>query len=82
MLYDNVVRVVIGLFSCFSEMEFFTIILEKSSRLVLPHNFVKMLDGHWPQNMKPRQAGNGLRKLWDVEVVFRYDHMYMCRGWE
>ncbi|KAE8811955.1 hypothetical protein D1007_11181 [Hordeum vulgare] len=34
-------------------MEFFTIILEKSSsRQVLPDNFVKMLDGHRPQNMK------------------------------
>ncbi|KAE8771766.1 hypothetical protein D1007_56311 [Hordeum vulgare] len=55
-------------------MEFFTIILEKSSsRLVLPDNFVKMLDGHQPQNMKLRQAGNGLRKLWDVEVVFDTD---------
>ncbi|KAE8795007.1 hypothetical protein D1007_30206 [Hordeum vulgare] len=48
-------------------MEFFTVILEKSSRLVLLHNFVKMLDGHRQQNMKLRQAGNGLRKLWDVE---------------
>ncbi|KAE8802440.1 hypothetical protein D1007_21996 [Hordeum vulgare] len=54
-------------------MEFFTVILEKSSRLVLPHNFVKMMDGHRPQNMKLRQAGNGLRKLWDVEVVFDAD---------
>uniref|UniRef100_A0A8I6WEQ5 TF-B3 domain-containing protein n=1 Tax=Hordeum vulgare subsp. vulgare TaxID=112509 RepID=A0A8I6WEQ5_HORVV len=64
-------------------MEFFTIILEKSSsRQVLPDNFVKMLDGHQPQNMKPRQAGNGLRKLWDVEVVFDTDgSMYLDRGW-
>ncbi|KAE8799595.1 B3 domain-containing protein [Hordeum vulgare] len=55
-------------------MEFFTIILEKSSsRQVLPDNFVKMLDGHRPKNMKLRQAGNGLRKLWDVEVVFDTD---------
>ncbi|KAE8820434.1 hypothetical protein D1007_01580 [Hordeum vulgare] len=54
-------------------MEFFTVILEKSSRLLLPHNFVKMLDGHRPPNMKLRQAGNGLRKLWDVEVVFNAD---------
>ncbi|KAE8820522.1 hypothetical protein D1007_01263 [Hordeum vulgare] len=54
-------------------MEFFTVILEKSSRLVPPHNFVKMLDGHRPQNMKLRKAGNGLRKLWDVEVVFDAD---------
>ncbi|KAE8787813.1 B3 domain-containing protein [Hordeum vulgare] len=59
-----------------AKMEFFTIILEKSSnRQVLPDNFVKMLDGHRPHNMKLRQAGNGLRKLWDVEVAFgtRYD---------
>ncbi|KAE8786254.1 B3 domain-containing protein [Hordeum vulgare] len=64
-------------------MEFFTVILEKSSRLVLPHYFVKMLDGHRPQNMKLRQAGNGLRKLWDVEVVFDADgRMYLDRGWK
>ncbi|KAE8791470.1 B3 domain-containing protein [Hordeum vulgare] len=77
-------RVVIGLFSCFSEMEFFTIILAKSSsRQVLPDNFVKMLDGHRPQNMKLRQAGNGLRKMWDVEVVFDTDgSMYLDRGWK
>ncbi|KAE8780770.1 B3 domain-containing protein [Hordeum vulgare] len=62
-------------------MEFFTVILEKSSRLMLPHNFVKMLDDHRPQNMKLRQAGNGLRELWDVEVVFDVDgRMYLDRG--
>ncbi|KAE8805178.1 B3 domain-containing protein [Hordeum vulgare] len=67
-----------------AKMEFFTIILEKSSsRQVLPDNFVKMLDGHRPQNMKPRQAGNGLRKLWDVEVAFDTDgSMYLDRGWK
>ncbi|KAE8767186.1 hypothetical protein D1007_61491 [Hordeum vulgare] len=55
-------------------MEFFTVILEESSsRQVLQDNFVKLLDGHQPQNMKLRQAGNGLRKLWDVEVVFDTD---------
>ncbi|KAE8786050.1 B3 domain-containing protein [Hordeum vulgare] len=65
-------------------MEFFTIILKKSSsRQVLPDNYVKMLDGHRPQNMKLRQAGNGLRKLWDVEVVFDTDgSMYLDRGWK
>ncbi|KAE8778049.1 B3 domain-containing protein [Hordeum vulgare] len=65
-------------------MEFFTIILEKSSsRQVLPDNFVKMLDDHRPQNIKLRQAGNGLRKLWDVEVVFDTDgSMYLDRGWK
>uniref|UniRef100_A0A8I7B252 TF-B3 domain-containing protein n=1 Tax=Hordeum vulgare subsp. vulgare TaxID=112509 RepID=A0A8I7B252_HORVV len=65
-------------------MEFFTIILEKSSsRQVLPDNFVKMLDGHRPHNMKLRQAGNGLRKLWAVEVAFDTDgSMYLDRGWK
>ncbi|KAE8814974.1 B3 domain-containing protein [Hordeum vulgare] len=64
-------------------MEFFTVILEKFSRPVLPHNFVKMLDGHRPQNMKLRQADNGLRKLWDVEVVFHADgRMSLDRGWK
>ncbi|KAE8768967.1 B3 domain-containing protein [Hordeum vulgare] len=65
-------------------MEFFTIILEKSSSMqVLPDNFLKMLDGHRPQNMKLRQAGNGLRKLWDVEVVFDTDgSMYLDHGWK
>ncbi|KAE8789283.1 B3 domain-containing protein [Hordeum vulgare] len=64
-------------------MEFFTVILEKSSRMLLPHNFVKMLDGHRPQNMKLRKADNGLRKLWDVEVVFHADgRMYLDRGWK
>ncbi|KAE8819294.1 putative B3 domain-containing protein [Hordeum vulgare] len=66
-----------------AETEFFTVILEKSSRLVLPHNFVKMLDGHRPQNLKLRQAGNGLRKLWDMEVVFDADgRMYLDIGWK
>ncbi|KAE8813752.1 B3 domain-containing protein [Hordeum vulgare] len=63
-------------------IEFFTIILEKSSsRQVLPNNFVKMLDGHRPQNMKLWQADNGLRRLWDVEVVFDTDgSMYLDHG--
>ncbi|KAI5016548.1 hypothetical protein ZWY2020_006399 [Hordeum vulgare] len=65
-------------------IDFFTIILEKSCcRHVLPDNFVKMLDGHRPQNMKLRQAGDGLRRLWDVEVVFDTDgSMYLDRGWK
>ncbi|XP_045086298.1 B3 domain-containing protein Os03g0212300-like [Aegilops tauschii subsp. strangulata] len=63
--------------------EFFMIILENSSkRQRLPDTFMKMLDGHRPKNVKLRQAGSGLRRLWDVEVVFRYDHMYLCRGWK
>ncbi|KAE8788843.1 b3 domain-containing protein [Hordeum vulgare] len=65
-------------------MEFFMIILEKSSnRQVLPDNFVKMLDGHRPQNMKLRQTGNGLRKLCPVEIVFDTDgSIYLDRGWK
>ncbi|KAE8809350.1 B3 domain-containing protein [Hordeum vulgare] len=65
-------------------IEFFKIILEKSSSTqVLPDNFVKMLDGHRPQNMKLRQAGNGLRRLWDMEMVFDTDgSMYLDRGWK
>ena len=44
---------------------------------------MEMLDGHWPKNVKLRQASSGLRGLWDVEVVFHTDrHMYLCRGWE
>ncbi|KAI4971732.1 hypothetical protein ZWY2020_002646 [Hordeum vulgare] len=49
-------------------IEFFTIILEKSSSR---------------QNMKLWQADNGLRRLWDVEVVFDTDvSMYLDRGWK
>ena len=48
----------------------------------LPDTFMEILDGHRPKNVKLRQAGRGLRKLWDVEMVLRYDHMYLCRGWE
>nr|XP_020174517.1 B3 domain-containing protein Os03g0212300-like [Aegilops tauschii subsp. strangulata] len=63
--------------------EFFAIILENSSRRQrLPNTFMKMLDGHRPKNVKLRQASSGLRRLWDVEMVYRYDHMYLCRGWE
>nr|XP_020183220.2 B3 domain-containing protein Os03g0212300-like [Aegilops tauschii subsp. strangulata] len=63
--------------------EFVTIILENSSkRQRLPDTFMKMLDDHRPKNVKLRQAGSGLCRLWDVHVVFRYDHMYLCRGWE
>ena len=43
---------------------------------------MKMLDDHRPKNVKLRQAGSGLRRLWDVELVIRYGHMYPCRGWE
>nr|XP_020176973.1 B3 domain-containing protein Os03g0212300-like [Aegilops tauschii subsp. strangulata] len=63
--------------------EFFSIILRTSSRRQrLPDTFMKMLDGHQPNNVKLRQAGSGLRRHWDVELVIRYGHMYLCRGWE
>ncbi|XP_020151512.1 B3 domain-containing protein Os03g0212300-like [Aegilops tauschii subsp. strangulata] len=63
--------------------EFFTIILENSSkRQRLPDTFMEMLDGHRPKHVMLRQAGTGLRRHWDVEVVIRKDHMYLCRGWE
>ena len=32
--------------------------------------------------MKLRQAGSGVRRLWDVELVIEEGHMYLCRGWE
>ncbi|KAI5008057.1 hypothetical protein ZWY2020_009105 [Hordeum vulgare] len=49
-------------------IEFFTIILEKSCS---------------KQNMKLRQAGNGLRMLWDMEVVFDNDgSKYLDHGWK
>ncbi|KAI4996743.1 hypothetical protein ZWY2020_052085 [Hordeum vulgare] len=55
-------------------IEFFMIILEKSS---------SRQDGHQPKNMKLRQADNGIRRLWDVEVVFDTDgSMYLDRGWK
>nr|XP_020179355.1 B3 domain-containing protein Os03g0212300-like [Aegilops tauschii subsp. strangulata] len=64
-------------------LEFFTIILENSSkRQRLPDTFMEMLDGHRPKNVKLRQADSGLHRLWDVEVVIRNDHMYLCCGWE
>ncbi|KAI4999611.1 hypothetical protein ZWY2020_004200 [Hordeum vulgare] len=51
-------------------IKFFTIILEKSS-------------SRQPRNMKLRQAGNRLRRMWDVEVVFDTDgSMYLDRGWK
>src|SRR4051812_32114984 len=43
---------------------------------------MEMLDGHRPKNVKMRQASSGLRSLWDMEVVVRNDHMYLCHGWE
>ena len=43
---------------------------------------MKMMDGHRPKNVKLRLVGSGLRGHWDVELVIRYGHMYLCRGWE
>ena len=43
---------------------------------------MKMLDGHRPKNVKLRQAGSRLRRHWDMQLVIRYDNMYLCRGWE
>nr|XP_020186939.1 B3 domain-containing protein Os03g0212300-like [Aegilops tauschii subsp. strangulata] len=48
----------------------------------LPDTFMKMLDNHRLKNVKLRQACSGLRRHWDVELVIRYNHMYLCRGWE
>ena len=43
---------------------------------------MKMLDGHRQKNVKLQQAGSGLHRHWDVQLVIRYGHMYLCRGWE
>ncbi|KAF7072408.1 hypothetical protein CFC21_077544 [Triticum aestivum] len=57
--------------------KFFEIVIEKScSRQRLPDKFAKMLAGREP-------AGSGLRRLWDVLVVFDGEgHMYPGPGWE
>nr|XP_045084587.1 putative B3 domain-containing protein Os03g0621600 [Aegilops tauschii subsp. strangulata] len=64
--------------------EFFEIVIEKScSRQRLPDKFAKMLAGHEPHKVKLREAGNGLRRLWDVLVVFDGEgHMYIGPGRE
>lgn len=41
-----------------------------------------MLGEDPPNNVKLRQAGSGFRRLWDVELVIKEGHMYLCRGWE
>ena len=41
-----------------------------------------MLGEDPPDNVKLRQAGSGVRRLWDVELVIEEGHMYLCRGWE
>ncbi|XBJ20162.1 hypothetical protein VPH35_011024 [Triticum aestivum] len=66
--------------------EFFTIILETSVSSMtqrLPDSFMNMLIGEDPpNNVKPRQAGSGCRRQWDVELVIKEGHMYLSRGWE
>ncbi|XBH65296.1 hypothetical protein VPH35_118915 [Triticum aestivum] len=64
--------------------EFFEIVIEKScSRQRLPDKFAKMLTGREPHKVKLREAGSGLRRLWDVLVVFDGEgHMYLGPGWE
>ena len=43
---------------------------------------MNMLGEDPPDNVKLRQAGSGVRRLWDVELVIEEGHMYLCRGWE
>ncbi|XP_073361547.1 uncharacterized protein [Aegilops tauschii subsp. strangulata] len=64
--------------------DFFEIVIEKScSRQRLPDKFAKMLAGREPHRVKLREAGSGLRRLWDVLVVFDGEgHMYLGPGWE
>ena len=43
---------------------------------------MNMLGEDPPDNVKLRQAGSGVRRLWDMELVIEEGHMYLCRGWE
>ena len=43
---------------------------------------MNMLGEDPPNNVKLRQAGSGFRRLWDVELVIKDGHMYLCHGWE
>ena len=43
---------------------------------------MNMLGEDPPNNVKLRQAGSGFRRLWDVGLVIKEGHMYLCRGWE
>ncbi|XP_073368029.1 uncharacterized protein [Aegilops tauschii subsp. strangulata] len=43
---------------------------------------MNMLGEDPPHNVKLRQAGGGVRRLWDVELVIEEGHMYLCRGWD
>ena len=40
-----------------------------------------MLGEDPPNNVKLRQADSGFRRLWDVELVTKEGHMYLCHGW-
>ncbi|KAF7010460.1 hypothetical protein CFC21_024874 [Triticum aestivum] len=64
--------------------EFFEIVIEKScSRQRLPDKFAKMLAGREPHKVKLREAGSGLRRLWDVLVVFDGEgHMHLGPDWD
>ena len=48
----------------------------------LPDSFMNRLGEDLPNNVKLRQASSGLRRLWDVELVIKEGHMYLCCGWE
>ena len=48
----------------------------------LPDSFMNMLGEDPTNNVKLRQAGSGLHRLWDVELVIKEGHMYLWRGWE
>uniref|UniRef100_A0A3B5YT25 TF-B3 domain-containing protein n=1 Tax=Triticum aestivum TaxID=4565 RepID=A0A3B5YT25_WHEAT len=43
---------------------------------------MNMLGEDPPNNVKLRQASSGFCRLWDVELVIKKGHMYLCRGWE
>nr|AAM69851.1 unknown [Aegilops tauschii] len=63
--------------------EFFSVILGTSvSATRLSDTFMNMLGEDSPDNVKLRQAGSGVRRLWDVELVIEEGHMYLCRSWE
>ncbi|KAF7053750.1 hypothetical protein CFC21_061596 [Triticum aestivum] len=68
----------------FEGFKFFEIVIEKScSRQRLPDKFAKMLAGREPHKVKLREVGSGLRRLWDVLVVFDGEgHMYLGPAWD
>ena len=48
----------------------------------LPDSFMNMLGEDPSNNVKLRQDGSGLCRLWDVELVIKEGHMYLYHGWE